>query len=104
MNDVKTNGNGAKTMIVDALKGMNIPTVLLIALAGGGNILNTNADSSARHAEIDRAIKETHVVHDAIDDALKRQKELASSLNKILGNQEQIINYLRTGNELKKGP
>jgi hypothetical protein len=77
------------------LSTLNWPTVVLIALTGGGNFLLTNQKNNVNKEELEKAIRQIRDLHDAIDQTDKRQKTAIDALE-TLGNQNnQILQELR---------
>jgi hypothetical protein len=55
--------------------------VILIVLAGGGNILATKQGTDTTSSEVTQAIKEIHDVHDALAGSIDRQKQIIQMLH-----------------------
>jgi hypothetical protein len=54
--------------------------VILVVLAGGGNILATKQGTDTTSGEVTQAIKEIHDVHDALAGSIDRQKQIIQML------------------------
>jgi hypothetical protein len=90
-------GNG------NALRNLNWPTVALIALTGGGNLLATNQNSQQRQYDYQRASSQINDLHNALDDFEKRQKQQLADLENILQNETKMLqNQSDVISELRK--
>lgn len=101
------NGESAKngsTALAKLLNQINIPTLLVILLTGGGNLFQGAQISTAVHQERDRTFKEVHELHSKIDEFEQRQiKALENQEQLIKSNMEQIRNQtelLQTQHEM----
>jgi hypothetical protein len=56
------NGGGKEGNARHWLTELNWPTLALILITGGGNLLTTQQAASLNHAEIERAIEEIHKI------------------------------------------
>ena len=112
----KRNGNG-KTARFEALMQMassgdtwvKLGTLLLVVFSGIGNFVTTERVGELGHRERDRAIREIHNIYDRIDEFEKRwEQSLANqraiihsnaeeldSINKLLGNDREILRSIR---------
>lgn len=78
--------NGSK-----ALANLNWPTVALILISGGGNLLLTQEKTSNNHAEIDRAIRQIREMHDNLGEFEKTQQQELDGISQALKNQNKIM-------------
>jgi hypothetical protein len=62
---------------------VKLVTLGLVVVSGGGNFFATNHLSREEREDRDRAIREIHSVHDAINDALRRQKEISDTVDQL---------------------
>jgi len=65
------------------LANLNWPTVALIVLTGGANVLTTSHQTGLNRDEIDRALKQVRDLHDAIEDTDKRQRDALAILQEL---------------------
>ena len=96
--------NGS-TALAKLLNQLNVPTLAAIMLMGGGNFFATKTTSDEQRADILKAVREIHELHDALDDFEKRQKtmldgnaNLLRNQNQMLENQTRILEQLKSGN------
>jgi hypothetical protein len=83
---------------------LNWPTLILIILTGGGNFFATQKNSSERQYEQERAHKQIHELHAALDGFEARQKEELNRIAEVLRNQSTLIdNQTRHLEEIRKG-
>jgi hypothetical protein len=85
MNDT-ANGpkkNGPRNAIVEALSQMNVPTIALILLSGGGNAIFTDKSGRQTDAELQQSIRQIHELHDELDTALRNQKDIIRQLDQL---------------------
>jgi ABC-type phosphate transport system auxiliary subunit len=85
VNEEKNNGNSA---LAKLLNSVNLPTLGLILAMGGGNLFQGITSSQENRHEIDRAIREVHLLYEKLDDTDARQL-------KALANQQEILQALR---------
>jgi ABC-type phosphate transport system auxiliary subunit len=81
------NNNGS-TVLAKLLNQLNLPTLAMILLMGGGNLFQGAQSSQENHREIDRAIQEVHQLYEKLDETERRQL-------KALANQQEILEALR---------
>ena len=85
------NGNSSTTALAKLLNQLNLPTLALILLTGGGNWFATEKTSSVQREETQKAISQIHDLHDAFATFEARQKEALESLNQIQRNQTLLL-------------
>lgn len=73
------------------LNQLNLPTLGLILLMGGGNWFATQKTGDESRSEILQAIRQVHDLHESLDDWEKRQKEGLVKMNAALDNQNQLL-------------
>jgi hypothetical protein len=78
------NGSNATGALAKLLHQLNLPTLGMIMLMGGGNFFATKTTSDEQRGDILRAIREVHELHEALDDFEKRQKQALDNQNQIL--------------------
>lgn len=91
--DAAKNGNNT-TALAKLLNQLNLPTLLLIAVTGGGNLLATKQTGDEGRAE---AIRQIRDLHNALDEFEKRQKTVLDNQEQILRNDSTILQILREG-------
>jgi hypothetical protein len=79
------NGNST-TALAKLLNQLNLPTLALVLLTGGGNWFKTQNTGDEQRIEIHRAIQQVHELHDALQETEKRQRTA-------LNNQLQILEH-----------
>ena len=84
-----SSSNGEKLATV--LKNLNWPTVVLIALTGGGNWFATLENRGQIDYTRERVFRQVQDLHDSISEFEKRQKEMLSGIESSLKNQTQIL-------------
>jgi cellobiose-specific phosphotransferase system component IIA len=72
-----------RTIFAGGDTSVKLLTMALIVISGGGNFFATNNLSREEREDRDRAIREIHAVHDAIESALRRQKEMADTVDQL---------------------
>ena len=100
-------GNGTVDKL---LKQINVPTLLAIVAMNGWGIGAINQNGHEREAQIQQAVREIHALHEALNDDQERSKatierittvldgqgEQLSNQTKMLQNQQEILNELKT--------
>jgi hypothetical protein len=81
----KPSANGTAAL-VKLLKQVDLPTLLVVVLFGGGNLFSTQKNSTDREHQIELALKQIRELHDAMDETEQRQ-------HKALDNQTQILEH-----------
>jgi predicted site-specific integrase-resolvase len=79
-----TEANGSKSQL-------NWPTVVLIALTGGGNLWATHQAEQTNTVEMERARQEVHRIHESLTDFEKYMRVSFNNQNKMLDNQTQML-------------
>jgi ABC-type oligopeptide transport system ATPase subunit len=90
VNDEVNSGNGTSAL-AKLLNQLNLPTLGLILLMGGGNWFTTKATSDEQRQEIHKAVRQINDLHDSITEFEVRQKDAISKANESLGNQAQML-------------
>jgi hypothetical protein len=98
MNDTEKK-NGGKNAIVEALSQMNVPTILLILLSGGGNVLFTDKSGRQTDAELTQSIRQIHQLHDELDTALRNQKEIILRVEENTRSQKELAKIVQEKNQ-----
>ena len=88
------NGNGEK--LAKLLQGMNWPTVALVALTGGGNLMATFQNRSQIDYGRERVMRQVNDLHEALDATERRQKEAIAHFEELLVNDKHEISQLST--------
>jgi hypothetical protein len=83
MNQTANNSTSAMAKLLNQL---NLPTLGLILLMGGGNWFATEKNGVDRGAQLDQAVSQIRELHAALDDTEKRQRTA-------LANQTQILEH-----------
>lgn len=89
--------NGA-TALAKLLNQLNIPTIAIIALFGGGNFLATKTTSNESRTDVLKALAEIHDMHSSLDDFERRSREALAKQDQIIQNQQQLISQLHLRN------
>ena len=80
--------NGAIAKLIGQL---NLPTLLAIFAMNGWGIQTTNQTSQQREAQIQQAVREIHILHEALDDFQKRQQNSLDNQGVQLSNQTKLL-------------
>jgi methyl-accepting chemotaxis protein len=92
VNDEFHNGNGSSTSaLAKLLNQLNLPTLGLILLMGGGNWFTTKATSDEQREEIHKAVRQINDLHEAISEFEVRQRDEISKATESLNNQAQML-------------
>jgi hypothetical protein len=86
--DGKNNGSNA---LANALNQLNLPTLAMIMLMGGGNWLATKSTGDLNYHEIQRAATEVHDLYPRLMEALRNQNEMMESQKRQLDNQGTML-------------
>jgi hypothetical protein len=73
--------------LAKVLNQLNLPTLAMILLMGGGNLLKTNQTSE----EMLRAIRQIDDLHDAVREFEARQKDALNKATAALDNQNVLL-------------
>lgn len=85
MNDNADGKNGNSTnALAKLLNSLNLPTLALILLTGGGNWFATEKTSTDRGAQLDHAARQIRDLHEALDETEKRQRIAIDNQMKLL--------------------
>lgn len=83
--------NNASENKTNALAGLlnklDLPTIAMILLMGGGNWLTTKAGNDLNETEIRRATQEIHDLYPKLEEAINRQKRMQETLDKLKSTQ-----------------
>jgi ABC-type transporter Mla subunit MlaD len=96
MNDEVKNNNSS-SVLAKVLNQLNLPTLGLIMLMGGGNLFQGIQSSDSNHQEIERAIREVHQLYEKIDDTEERQQQGLTNLRTLI---ESNVKQVQNQNEL----
>ena len=86
--DGKNNGSNA---LANALNQLNLPTLAMIMLMGGGNWLATKSTGDLNYHEIQRATTEVHDLYPRLMEALRNHTEMMESQKRQLENQDTML-------------
>jgi chromosome segregation ATPase len=86
MGENNSSGSNGSAMLAKLLNQLNIPTLAVILLTGGGNLLATHKLSDEQKLEIKAALRQVHDLHEALDETEKRQRTA-------LDNQRQLLEH-----------
>ena len=84
----KNNGSKALANVLDQL---NLPTLAMIMLMGGGNWLATKSTGDLNHHEIQRAATEVHDLYPRLMEALRNQNAMMGTQTRELENQSAML-------------
>lgn len=92
-----TNNTNDKTgALAGLLNKLDLPTLLMVLLMGGGNFLATKEDGKLTREEALQVTREVHALHAALGDFEARQKDTTTRLTVILeGQNKQMDNQTR---------
>lgn len=79
------------TALARFLNQLDLPTLLMVMLMGGGNFLVTKEDGRLTRDEAIRVSKEVHELYDALSRFETRQKSTAGNVSQTLENQAQQL-------------
>jgi hypothetical protein len=92
MSDDAQNGkNNGSTALANVLNQLNLPTLAMIMLMGGGNWLATKSTGDLNYHEIQRATTEVHDLYPRLMEALRNQNEMMESQTRQLQNQGTML-------------
>lgn len=90
MSEKSNNSNGSSTL-AKLLNQLNLPTLALILLTGGGNWFVTKQDGELTREDTDRARRQLQSLYNSINDFENRQKETIKNVTIILDRQNQEL-------------
>jgi ABC-type oligopeptide transport system ATPase subunit len=90
VNDEVNSGNGTSAL-AKLLNQLNLPTLGLILLMGGGNWFTTKATSDEQRGEIHKAVRQINDLHESISEFEGRQKDEIGKATESLNNQSQML-------------
>lgn len=65
------------------LNQLNLPTLMAILVATGGNWWETKVGNDLNVREIERAIEEVHQLYPKLNEAIDRQRQIQQQINEI---------------------
>jgi hypothetical protein len=72
------------TAVAKLLNQLNLPTLALVLLTGGGNWFATEKNSTDRDHQFNQAFRQIRDLHDALEETEKRQRIAIDNQTKIL--------------------
>lgn len=75
--------NNKTNALAGLLNKLDLPTLGLIVLMGGGNWLQTKAGNDFNAQEIERATREIHDLYPRLSEAIERQKKIQETLDRL---------------------
>ena len=84
------NGNHTKA-VAKLLNQLNLPTLALILLTGGGNWFATKETGNEQREELGRAIRQIEDLHAALAQTEARQKEALENLASLMRGQTAVF-------------
>ena len=99
------NGNNpSSNALANVLNQLNLPTLAMVMLMGGGNWLATKSTGDLNYHEIQRAATEIHDLYPRLMEALRNQNVMMESQarqlgvqNTMLKNQDHALEILQAG-------
>lgn len=91
MSEEQTTSKNGTTALASLLNQLNLPTLALILITGGGNWFATKATSDEQRADILKAVSQIHDLHESLDEFEQRQKETLIKATTALDNQNQLL-------------
>jgi hypothetical protein len=82
------NGSSALAKLLNQL---NLPTLALILLTGGGNWFATEKTSTDRGQQLDQAVRQIHDLHEALDETDKRQRTALNNQTQLLEHDSRLL-------------
>jgi hypothetical protein len=89
--DAQNGKNNGSALLANVLNQLNLPTLAIIMLMGGGNWLATKSTGDLNHHEIQRAATEVHDLYPRLMEALRNQNEMMASQKRQLDNQGTML-------------
>lgn len=80
-------GENKTNALAALLNKLDLPTIAMIVLMGGGNWLQTKASTEFNAHEIQRATQEIHDLYPKLQEAIDRQKRIQESLDRLKSSQ-----------------
>jgi hypothetical protein len=74
-----------------SLKGLNLPTILLILASGGANLIGTHNGTVALSSEQQEALTKIRQLHQGLDDFEGRQRQAIDGIQQSLRNQNTMM-------------
>lgn len=84
------NGNST-TALAKLLGQLNLPTLALILLTGGGNWFATEKQSTDRDSQFHQAFRQLRDVHEALEETDKRQRAAMDNQQRLLEHDAQLL-------------
>lgn len=75
--------NSKTNALAGLLNKLDLPTIGMIVLMGGGNWLTTKAGNDFNAQEIERATREIHDLYPKLQEAIDRQKQMQESIDRL---------------------
>jgi hypothetical protein len=98
--------NGGNNTAAKLLNQLNLPTLALVLLTGGGNWFATERNSADRDSQFHQAFRQIRDLHEALDETEKRQRTALDNQMKILEHDTVLlkeVHELTTKMEKLKG-
>lgn len=93
MTNTQEGGAGNSTSaLAKLLNQINLPTLAMILLMGGGNIFATKDDGRLTREEAQRVVSQVRDMHNALDDFENRQKQMIEKEDDALRRLTQLQN------------
>src|SRR5215510_13154083 len=83
--------NGAGKKLAESLGSVNIPTIILIILTGGGNLISSLQNRGEIDLSRERVFRQVDELHSSLTEFEKRQDKVLEGIERSLKNQEQIL-------------
>ena len=87
------NSNGSSAL-AKLLNQINLPTLAMILLMGGGNLFATKDDGRLTREEAQRVVSQVRDLHNALDEFEQRQKQMLDKEDDALRRLQQLQNKL----------
>lgn len=79
-----SDSNPVVSLLTGGDKWVQFATIALVVISGGGNFWTTMQSGRDERADILKAVKEMHDLHDVLDSTLERQKQIDKNVDQIL--------------------
>jgi hypothetical protein len=86
-------GGGGTGSALAALKGLDLPTAILIIASGGMNFFATRDNGSQLQYQREQVFRQVGELHDNLANFESRQKAMIEAQNKITQSQTQILEH-----------
>lgn len=91
MNAPAEGGTNNNSTLAKLLNQLNLPTLALILLTGGGNWFATERGTADRDSQFQQAFRQLRDVHDALDETDKRQRIAMENQQRLLEHDAQLL-------------